>query len=148
MSEAQQHECEWKDRALALEARIAVLERALFGKKSEKQPRAPKLTPPADPAQTQQKRQENAQAKQALPEVRIEHPVPEDHKACPKCGGEASRPLPPKVSEQWEYVPGRFEHRVHVRHVLACGCGEHIVTALKAMKTAGEIYTPGGVTIH
>ena len=30
----------------------------------------------------------------------------------------------------------------------AARCGEHIVTALKAMKTAGEIYTPGGVTIH
>ena len=136
MSEATEHQCEWRERAEQQDARIAqlqaqleALQRAVFGKKSEKQPRAAKLTPPVDPAQSKQKRQENAETLQALPEVRIEHPVPDDHKACPKCGGEASRPMPPKPSEQWEYVPGHFEHRVHVRHVLACGCGEHIVTA-------------------
>ena len=151
MGEATEHQCEWRDRAELLDARIAQLEsqlqalqRAMYGKKSEKQPRAPKLTPPADPEQTKQKRQENAEAKQALPEVRIEHPVPDDHKACPKCGGQASRPLPPKTSEQWEYVPGHFEHRVHVRQVLACGCGEHIVTAPAPAKVIDRgKYGPG-----
>lgn len=115
MTTVADHDCQWKTEALALRqavasareqndlllARMEKLERMVYGKKSEKQPRAPKLTPPADPEQTKHKRQENAEAKQALPEVRIEHPVPEGDKACPKCGGQASRPLPPKTSEQW-----------------------------------------------
>jgi len=66
-------------------------------------------------AQARAKRQENAETLHALPEVRIGHPVPDDHKACPKCGGEAS--LPSKLSEQWAYVSGHFERRVHGRHV-------------------------------
>lgn len=145
MVEAAEHECHWKERALALEARVAVLERALFGKKSEKKPpAAPKLTPPADPERSKEKRKENAEALKALPEVEIQHPVPEAQKACPKCGGDASRPLPPKLSEQWEYVPGHFEHRVHVRQVLACGCGEHIVTAPAPAKVIDRgKYGPG-----
>ena len=144
MIEADEHQCEWRDRALALEARVAELERMVFGKKSEKQPVAPKLTPPADPEKSRQKRKENAEALQSLPEVRVEHPVPDEHRACPKCGGEAKRPLPPKTSEQWEYVPGHFEHRVHVRHVLACGCGEHIVTAPPPAKVIDRgKYGPG-----
>ena len=65
MTTTADHDCEWKSEALALrekiaglesvreqnaalEARLDKLERALFGKKSEKQPRAAKLTPPVD----------------------------------------------------------------------------------------------------
>ena len=121
MGEPTEHWCEWRHRAELLEARIAQLEtqlqalqRATFGNKSEKQSRASKLTPPVDPEQTKQKRQENAEAKQALPESRIHRPVPDDLKACPNCGGQASRPLPPKTSEQWEQVAGHFEHPVHL----------------------------------
>ena len=144
MSTAADHDCQYKAELVALRAELEALKRRVYGKKSERQPRAPKLTPPADPALGRQKRQENAAAKQALPERRIEHPVPDDHKACPKCGDQASRPLPPKLSEQWEYVPGYFEHRVHVRHVLACGCGEHIVTAPAPAKVIDRgKYGPG-----
>lgn len=139
-----EHDCQYKAELAALRAEVKALKRLVYGKKSEKQPRAPKLTPPADPAATKQKRQQNAAAKQALPELRIEHPVPDDHKTCPKCGDEAKRPLPPKLSDQWEYIPHRFEHRVHVRHVLGCGCGEHIVTAPAPAKVIDRgKYGPG-----
>jgi transposase len=145
------HECEWKERAQTLEVRLVemqaqleALKRAVFGKKSERQPAPAKLTPPADPEHSKQKRKDHAEALKAVPELRIEHPVPDELKACPKCGGEASRPLPPKTSEQWEYVPGHFERRVHVRHVLACGCGEHIVTAPAPAKVIDRgKYGPG-----
>lgn len=158
MIEATEHDCEYKAEVVALreqndaltarlaqiEAQVGKLERMIFGKKSEKQPAAPKLTPPVDPEKSKQKRQENAEMLQSLPEVRIEHPVPQDDRACPKCGGQAKRPLPPKLSEQWEYVPGHFEHRVHVRHVLACGCGERIVTAPAPAKVIDRgKYGPG-----
>lgn len=49
MSEAAEHQWEWRDKALALEARTAARERAHFGKNPEKRPRGPKQTLPAEP---------------------------------------------------------------------------------------------------
>lgn len=113
-----EHDCQYKAELAALRAEVKALKRLVYGKKSEKQPRAPKLTPPADPAATKQKRQQNAAAKQALPELRIEHPVPDDHKTC-RSLPTTCRPPDPKTSpfappRPWDGVaepPSRRQNR-------------------------------------
>ncbi len=56
--------------------------------------------------------------------------VPDDERACPKCGSHDLRPVGAgKVSVVLDYVPGHFRRRQHIRETLACTCGDHIVTA-------------------
>ena len=92
-----EHRCEWRDRAEALEAELrqmreqfaamqgtlAKLQRHVFGQRSEKIPPVSKAI--RDPARAEQeriaalqKRRENAEEKRKLVARRIEHKVPED----------------------------------------------------------------------
>ena len=93
------HRCEWRERAEALEARIAQLEASLeklqrhqFGRRSEKMPSvAEAIRDPervhAERIAALQARRENAEKKRQLVTRRIEHQVPDEQKICPKCGG-------------------------------------------------------------
>jgi transposase len=136
------HRCEWRDRAEALEARLAQVEATLeklqrhqFGARSEKMP--PVAEAIRDPARAeaariaaQQKRRENLEKKRQLVTRTIDHKVREDQKACPKCGGhDFSRLGGGERTELYELVPARVERQVHVQEKLRCRCGETIITA-------------------
>jgi transposase len=136
------HRCEWRDRAEALEVRLAQVEATLeklqrhqFGARSEKMPAVAEVI--RDPARAeasriaaQQKRRENAEKKRQLVTRTIEHKVRDDQKACPKCGGhDFSRLGGGERTEVYELVTARVERQVHVREKLRCRCGETILTA-------------------
>jgi transposase len=136
------HRCEWRERAEALEARLAQVEATLeklqrhqFGARSEKMP--PVSEAIRDPARAeaeriaaQQKRRENAEKKRQLVTRKIVHEVREDQKTCPKCGGHEFAPLGEgKVTELYELVPARVERQLHVQRKVRCRCGETIITA-------------------
>jgi transposase len=136
------HRCEWRERAEALEARLAQIEATLeklqrhqFGARSEKMP--PVAEAIRDPARaeaeriaSQQKRRENAEKKRQLVTRKIVHEVRDEQKCCPKCGGHEFTPLGEgKTTELYELVPARVERQVHVQQKVRCRCGETIVTA-------------------
>jgi transposase len=136
------HRCEWRERAEALEARLAQVEATLeklqrhqFGARSEKMP--PVAEAIRDPARAeteriaaQQKRRENAEKKRQLVARKIVHEVREDQKTCPKCGGHDFTLLGEgKTTELYELVPARVERQVHVQQKARCRCGETIITA-------------------
>jgi transposase len=136
------HRCEWRERAEALEARLAQVEATLdklqrhqFGARSEKMP--PVSEAIRDPARAeaeriaaQQKRRENAEKKRQLVTRKIVHEVLEDQKSCPKCGGHEFTPLGEgKVTELYELIPARIERQLHIQKKVRCRCGETIITA-------------------
>jgi transposase len=136
------HRCEWRERAEALEARLAQIEATLeklqrhqFGPRSEKmQPVAEAIRDPAraeaERIASQQKRRENAEKKRQLVTRKIVHEVRDEQKCCPKCGGHEFTPLGEgKTTELYELVPARVERQVHVQQKVRCRCGETIVTA-------------------
>jgi transposase len=113
-----EHRCEWRDKAESLEAEVAglratvvamegtlsKLQRHVFGKRSEKIPPVAEALRAAgvesDPEAALEKRQENAEAKKALPSREVVHKVRDDQKTCPKCGGRDFTPLGPgKLTE-------------------------------------------------
>ncbi|WP_410477952.1 IS66 family transposase zinc-finger binding domain-containing protein [Myxococcus sp. MxC21-1] len=56
--------------------------------------------------------------------------MPAEERLCPACGGEDLRPLGQgHTSVVHEHIPARFERQVHVQEVLACTCGQGVVTA-------------------
>jgi transposase len=153
------HDCPWRHEAFrlrgeneALKARIAeleaklvavlatmeVLERRVFGPKSEKMPppesELRKNEPPEDAEERRlaglRRRRERAALKEKLREEKIVHPVTEEKKKCPRCGGIADRNLGEgKETSVFEYVPGTFVKQRHVQEKVACACGEYIATA-------------------
>jgi transposase len=83
----------------------------------------------------QQLRRENAEKKRQLVTRRIEHPVPEKQKVCPKCGGhEFSKLGEGKMTEEYELLLAMVERRLHVQEKLRCRCGETILTAAAPTK--------------
>jgi transposase len=158
------HRCEWREKAEALETELsgmrasmaevqgslAKLQRHVFGKRSEKMPsvaeelRRAGVTAP-DPEAALAKRRSNAEKKKALPTREIVHKVPEEKKVCPKCGGHDFSTLGPgKVTTVYEYIPARFERQLHVQEKLRCRCGETILTAEGAPKAYDKAgYGPG-----
>ena len=136
------HDCAWREHAekmeqelAALKAQLAVLQRQVFGKKSEKMPSmASELrrsgTATADPEAAKKKRKSRAAQRNELPTREIFHPVPEEKRCCPRCGSKDLRPLGDgKKTTIFEYIPAQFERQVHVQETLVCRCGEGIVTA-------------------
>jgi transposase len=146
-------ECEWRKEALALrvlvrelEEKLAALERIveglqrrLFCPKTEKMPSTGKeirsRKPPSEDAEERrlaglQRRRDRAAMRRKMQEQTIRHPVSEEQKRCPSCGGLADRPVGEgKKTVQYEYVPGYFVRQSHVQETVACSCGSHIVTA-------------------
>ena len=123
----EEHRCEWRDRAEALEAELRdvrqqfaamqgtleKLQRHVFGQRSEKMPSVAKAI--RDPARAEadriaalRTRRENAEKKRQLVTRKIEHKVREDQKTCPKCGGhDFSRLGGGDVTELYEPVPAK-----------------------------------------
>gem|GEM_PF-3433039 len=105
----QTHTCEWRDEAerlrgevsglqeklTALAGNLEALQRAVFGKRSEKMPPVGKQLcgdKPASPEEALKRRRANKAARAAMPEREVHHAVPAEEKVCPKCGGtESSR---------------------------------------------------------
>ncbi|HEX7501532.1 MAG TPA: IS66 family transposase, partial [Polyangia bacterium] len=118
----------------ALVGELDALKRQVFGKKSEKMPpmdREVRKQRPTDPEATQARRRKNAELRASQVETEdVHHKVPETDLQCPKCGGaELKQVGAGKESFEWDYIPGRFRRRRHVRETRACTCGQHIVTA-------------------
>lgn len=150
----QTHDCEWKERAERLEgevstlkANLEALQRAVFGKKSEKLPRvqdALRNGAPADPQVTQKKRRAARAAREELPSRKVHHRVPEEQRECPKCGSRDLRSLGAGLETVvYEYVPACIEKQLHIQERLACACGEGIVTATAPKAVEGGQYGPG-----
>ena len=135
-----------------LKALVDKLQRHVFGKRSEK------ITPidrevrkgkPTDRAKVNSRRRANADEKRQLTKRRIEHKVAENDRICPKCGGTDLRPLGPgKETTVFEYVPPSFEQLMHVQEVLACRCGEGVITAEGAAKVIDKTQYGPGLLAH
>jgi transposase len=142
------HECEWREKydalcaehatlasdVQALKHQLAVLQRRLFGPRSEKMPRVDdelRAGKPPDRQKAQRRRAERAEArKKKVEHVTTPHQVPALKRRCPSCGGEHLKPLGGgKESVVYEFVPAHFIAHRHVRETLACPCGEYVVTA-------------------
>lgn len=137
-------------RAAQLESEVRRLERELLGPKSEKikVPPAERDLGAPEPneeelkrrrEETARKRRQRALQKQAMLTRDVPHPVPDADKHCPKCQGTKFGTLGFETSTVYEYVPGRFERRIHRREKAACACGQYIVTAPAPAKLV-----PGG----
>ncbi len=130
------------------DAENAELRRALFGQKSERQPRTRGPKPPPEPeeeqrryAEGQRRRQRTRAQKAELPTEEVPHPAPEH---CPGCRGEGPfSHLPPDVSWSYEVVPARLVRHRHIREVRRCGCGQ--IFSGPAPRRVGECahYGPG-----
>jgi transposase len=160
------HFCPWREEAerlsarldevqaklAAVEAMLAVLQRRLFGKKSEKMPsieRQLRKERPVDREASKRARAENAARKKLLSTEVVEHAVPADGRVCPRCGPGAATLAPVgsgKESIEYEYIPGHFQRRIHRRETLACRSCSYIVTApAPARVTDKTAYGPGFV---
>jgi transposase len=150
--ESDDHQCAWRDEALALRTEVAelkqqlaavvgqmqALERRVLGPKSEKMP------PPVEELRRQdsvedaetrrlaalERRRERAALRDNLRQQTITHQLTEDQAQCPKCGGIADRIVGSgKETLLYEYVPGYFVRQRHVQEKRACSCGQYIATA-------------------
>lgn len=130
-----EQQLEHEQRVMELQSQVSKLERELVGKKSEKV----KVTPherdheTEESAEQKARRREEAERKRreralardaALATEDVEHPIPDDMKACPTCGGTEHDSLPDEETTRIDYVPGRFVKRRHRRKkiVRKCGC--------------------------
>ena len=121
------------------------LKKALIGPKSERAKTKKMMSPEkalgtttSTPEAAQARRQERAAAKKLLDSVTVNHPVPDDQRACPQCGNEKLDPLGEgRVTEVIEYVAKVIRVR-HVQEVLRCRCNGHIVTAPGAPKVVEQ----------
>lgn len=134
-----EHGCKWRDYAThltekltALESKIAILERAAFGKKSEK---TGKMPPVAKPPRTKEEASERRDELAVLRVERVETvdaktTVPDAEKKCHVCGGSEFRTVGDgKTCEVWEYVHGYFRRNRLQRETVACRCGGCMITA-------------------
>lgn len=145
--EGETHQCEWRERAEALEGELTTLRESVetlahelsalkkrtFGHKSERLPRMKdelRDDAPIDFEEVQRLRKERREARDKLEQVTTVHPVPEAARTCPKCGGTKLRALGEgKSCTVFEYQPARFIAHRHVRETLSCPCGEYVTTA-------------------
>jgi transposase len=101
--------------------RVETLERQLYGKKSEKMPRADK-GPPQTPKRASHQDRRIRSSK--LTEEEIVLPVSPDLKECPTCGAANFESLPAEESFAIEYIPGKLVRRRFLREKCICpqGC--------------------------
>lgn len=139
---------EAEERASQLAARVAWLEKHLFGQKSEKN-----VLPPPPPStqldlfgaqqeatkkeiaeevskpKSEPKRAPRRPLPQDLPREEILHDLPEEEKSCACCGKKMSV-IGEDVTEKIEIVPAKIFVRRHVRPRYACGaCKERVAQA-------------------
>jgi transposase len=88
-------------------------------------PTEPPAAEPATPARTRRSRRPDYER---LPQVRIEHDVPESDKVCSHCG-EAKARIGQDERYVLEFIPARFERQVHVLPKYACSrCRDGVVS--------------------
>ncbi len=138
---SREHDCEWREKYAALSSdvetlkhQLALLQRQVHGRRSEKMPRvADELRgeKPTDKNKAKQRRAERAEARsKKVQHQTTVHPVVPDKRTCPSCGNAQLHAVGEgKESVVYEYVPARFIAHRHVRETLACRCGEYVVTA-------------------
>ena len=157
------HDCEWRDEAERLRGQVDELKTAVEQIRAEMEsmkrrllgPKTEKIKPIGHevrekvgigPAAAQEARLANAKLRSArVVTERVEHKVPDGERKCPKCGRDKLKRVGPgKPSVEWEYVPGYFRRRVHVRETLACPCGQHIIAAQGPGRVGDRVqYGPG-----
>jgi transposase len=148
------HHCPWREEAerlrgelvevraelVAVRAKLAAvmtameaLERRVLGPKSEKVPPPEKELRKEESAEDAEarrlaaleRRRERAALKEKLRAQTVTHPLEDEQRQCPKCGGVADRPLGDgKQTHLYEYVPGHFVRQCHVQEKAACRCGQ------------------------
>ncbi|RKI51157.1 IS66 family transposase [Corallococcus sp. AB004] len=165
----QNHFCPWREEAEELKAEVgriggeldtlkgqmAALQRHVFGRKTERMPSvaselrqaaaSPASKAARDEAALRTRRERAAHRAEEAPSREVRHLVPPAARRCPSCGSEDLKPLGAgRTSVVYEYVPAFFERQVHVQEVLACACGQGVVTAPVPAKVVdrGE-YGPG-----
>ncbi|MCY1037028.1 IS66 family transposase [Corallococcus sp. BB11-1] len=165
----QNHFCPWREEAEELKAEVgriggelatlqgqmAALQRHVFGRKAERMPavaselRQEAASPEDEAARAvaalEKRRERSARKAQEAPTREVRHAVPPEARHCPVCGSEDLKPLGKgRTSVVYEYVPACFERQVHVQEVLACTCGQGVVTAPAPARVVdkGE-YGPG-----
>ena len=131
-----------------LRYQLESLKRRMFGSRSEKvdttqllpflqelqalQAQAQQTPPSAAPESASAPKTNGHGRKQVpveLPRQRLEHPLEEEQKTCPECGGERKQ-IGAEVTEQLEYIPAQAYIIEHVRPKLACPrCEGHVTVA-------------------
>ncbi|MCY1030681.1 IS66 family transposase [Corallococcus sp. BB11-1] len=165
----QNHFCPWREEAEELKAEVgriggelatlqgqmAALQRHVFGRKAERMPSvASQLRQQAASSEDEaarvaaaleKRRERSARKAQEAPTREIRHAVPPEARHCPACGGGDLKPLGKgRTSVVYEYVPAFFERQVHVQQVLACACGQGVVTAPAPARVVDRgAYGPG-----
>jgi transposase len=169
--EPTEHECAWRQEALALRAEVAelkqqlsavvgqmqALERRVLGPKSEKMP------PPVEELRRQEsdedaearrlaaleRRRERAALREHLRQETVMHHLTAAEAQCPKCGGVAERAVGGgKETFLYEYVPGYFVRQKHVQEKLACSCGQYIATAAPRARPVDKGHYGPGFIAH
>jgi len=154
-----EHQCEWRDKATALEQKLAslahefeTLRRQVLGPKSEKMPAIKdelRDGKPVDREAAQAARREGRKAKAALKQVKTVHHVPDAEKKCPKCGRTDLKPLGEgKESVVYEYIPAQIIAHHHVRETVACPCGEYVKTAEVPLKWVEKCQYAASLVAH
>jgi transposase len=150
-----EHDCGWKQYAASiqgkvttLEAELEALKRAVFGKKSERAPKAVKLPPPVPEqptkAQTKQRRQDQKEARDAAIEITVVPvPVPAAERVCKGCKGTEFRRVGDKPSVVVDFVSAHFRKRIYRRETLVCECGALVSAAPPERIGDKTHYAPG-----
>lgn len=119
-------------RVNAIEHKLALANKQIVGPKSERMPTPDEEAKkreghvPARGGYTNpKKRKENAEAMASLPATIVNHPVPKEQRRCAHCGDEIKPIGAGDRSVEYEWVPGRFERRVHIVEVGRCPCKLH-----------------------
>lgn len=168
---SKRHDCQWRAQAGKLEQKLAekdaklteltrrvneiehklaLATRQIVGPKSERMPT------PEDEAKKKEghkparggytnpkKRKENAEAMASLPATIVNHPVPESERRCPHCGDNIKPIGKGDKSVEYEWVPGRFERRIHVVETGRCPCKLHYARGpTPARVREGCVYGP------
>ena len=147
--EAERRLAEREEMITRMEARIAWLEKSLFGSKSEKNvapppPAAPQLDifgeqgeatdaeikeESKEPETKKRKRKARRPLPRNLPRKEIVHDVTEEEKTC-SCCGKTMRCIGEEATDKLGVIPAQFFVEVHVRPKYACGsCKDKVVQA-------------------
>ena len=114
-----------------LQQQIEQLLRAKFGKKSERQRKAPKAgepKPKAPPLRDEEK-VPGRELPASFPRVEVHHSLAGEQKCCSHCQNQLTE-IKPLVREMWAYRPGSLYVKKHLRQRYACrNCQQTIITA-------------------
>jgi transposase len=134
-----------------LEHQLALATKQVIGPKSERMPTPDEELRKRQEAKSQRggytnpaQRKKNAQTETALPSTVVTHLVPDEQRRCPHCGKDATPIGEGDVTVEYEWLPGRFEKRLHVVEAARCACKQHYVRGTAPARVQeGCIYGPG-----